>query len=181
MTFQTSIDTDQGYGTFGNLYSDAPHVVETFILRSPNPANNVYGRFFTTSSTEGIARAGGSRIGNIGSAGFLINPHHNASYGTQSQGPLSSTLTLPNEIEAEFLTRGFIYANVQSGDTGVPRIGDYIFYSVNDGSLYASNQFPLDPPSQTEFANARIDQFDPNSPGLCVIEVILVPLQDLII
>lgn len=179
MTFQSNIYQIQSFGNVGELYSDAPYVVEPYILNSSNINNNVYGRFFTTASnTEGIVKAGGALIGTLNrAAGFLVNTKVNASYGTQSGGPLDSTLNLANGVTGEFLTRGFIYVNIVGVPAGNINIGDGVFYNQTDGSLAVMTTGIVFP--GYTFAYARIEVYDPVTlPGLAVIEVFDFPYKE---
>lgn len=175
MAFQQNVFKYQGTGVYGGMYSDAPRVVQSFILNSSDAANNVYGRAFTKDAVQGFAYAGGIPAGNVSFAGFLVNPKVTPSFG-DGVNPLNPTLTLENGQVGEFLTRGFIYVNLLSTGT----VGDNIYYNVVTGGLVASNTHldsPLGPPGSA-FAHARVAVYNVTTPGLAIIEVIDVPLQE---
>jgi hypothetical protein len=176
MSFQFSVNQYQGSGVIGSLYSDAPLVVQSFILNSASAANNVYGRAFTKNAVEGYAYAGGTPAGNVSFAGFLVDPKITPSYGTSAGGPLAPTLTLQNGQVGSFLTRGFIYVNLPAPAI----VGDNIYYNVVTGELVSANTHLSAPtaPAGTAFAHARVAIFNVTLPGLAIIEVIDVPLQE---
>jgi hypothetical protein len=165
MAFQQTVSLKQGFGVVGGIYADSPSRVETFNILSGDPANNIFGRGFTVLS-EGVAQAGGTGI----FAGFLVNTKLNASTGTVSGGPLASTLTLPNNVVAEFLTMGIITVALPSA----ANIGDYVYYNTATGAL--TTQAPGSAPAVgTAFAHAVVDYFTVTQAGLAVIKVTTVP------
>lgn len=128
MGFQSTVDINQGFGVIGELFLDGPVRAQPLTIDSADAANNVIGRYFTIDAeNDNKARAGGT--GAI--AGILANPKVYASYGTSVGGPLAPTLTLPNEVEAEFVTMGSVIVTLPEAAV----IGDLVTYHTTTGVL----------------------------------------------
>ena len=130
MTFQTSIRTDQASGFVGDLAVDFPPVAQPGALNSGDAANNVVGRVFTHTGTEGVFAAGGAGA----FAGILANRAEYASYGTTAGGPLAPSTTLPNGAIGDFLLQhpGVF---VELSTAFAP--GYYVTYATATGALGA--------------------------------------------
>lgn len=100
MAFQTTIRADIGAGIVGDLALEGPIVAQPGTLNSADAANNVIGRAFTQTATEGVMAAGGTGV----FAGILANRAVYASGGTSAGGSLAPTTTLRNGEIAEFVT-----------------------------------------------------------------------------
>ena len=172
MGFQTTILDRQAYGNVGEFFDDSPRRVETAILESADPADNVFGRVFTrigqtTDCPAQIVEAGGTGV----FVGFLIGPKEHASYGTVGDA-LAPSLTLPNYVNAALCNMGVIYVKLPA----VANVGDLVLYAEADGALSTILPGAALPVGQ-QFAHAVVDQFqvadvDPNdSEYLAVIRI----------
>lgn len=102
MPFQSEVRTDLASGMIGEAAFTGPIRDYRYILNSGSADNNVFGRVFTFTGTEGEVQAGGD-IAN-GFAGVLVNPKEHASYGATN--PLDPSMTLPNGISASIREMG---------------------------------------------------------------------------
>lgn len=128
MTFQTTVKKDQAFGVVGELFLDGPLRAQPLILESVDAAYNVIGRAFTlVDGSDTKAQAGGTGV----FAGILANPKVYASYGTQAGGPLAPTLTLANEVVAEFVQMGQMIVALPAA----ANIGDLVTYNTTTGLL----------------------------------------------
>lgn len=124
---QTAVYFDQALGVVGEIILDGPVIARPYRLDSDDAADNVFGRAFTVTG-QGTAQAGGT--GSF--AGILAGPKQHVHYGTSAGGPLAATMTLTNNITAEFiaLTAGMVVA-VPAACT----IGDLVVFDTDDGVL----------------------------------------------
>lgn len=106
MPFQSSVRFDSAYGVPGEYATDGPNRAEPGIVRSAAPANNIFGRFFSMDSAAPDVWRAGDPTGNGERFAIMTSPKQHASYGTAAGGPLAPTLTIPNEVTAEFTTMG---------------------------------------------------------------------------
>ena len=104
MAFQSSVNTDLGFGVIGEQFLAGDVRATPATIVSGSAANNVVGRAFTVSNggdSSGdciTAAAGGTGI----FAGILANPKSYASVGTTA-GTLVPTLALPNYTNGELV------------------------------------------------------------------------------
>lgn len=160
MSFQSTVFLQQGFGIPGELFDDAPHKAEPFIINSADAANNIFGRCFTIVS-EGIAAAGGTGV----FGGFLVNPKGSAAFGTAGD-PLAASLTLPNYAQGELLTMGSIIVTLPA----VAAIGDLVLFDNLTGDLTTIAPGAALPVGKT-FAQAKVDRFTVSGAGNAVISV----------
>ncbi len=164
---QKQVYANQAAGFYGEFYDNSPIRSEPFILRSPNAANNVFGRAFTiVPGEDGVAQAGGTGI----FAGYLINPKEHASFGTQAGGPLAPTLTLPNEVVASLVNMGCLYTYLPAATA----IGDLVIYDTATGELATVAPGAL-VPGGFAYGYAVVNRFNVNGAGIAVIRVTDVP------
>jgi hypothetical protein len=158
--FQSTVSLSMGAGVIGELFNDGPRRCQTATIVSGSAANNVFGRGFSYASNfTAQAGNGGAR----GFAGILVGPKEQALLG-DTNGTLDPSLTLPNNIQAEFLTMGSVWVALGAA----ANIGDYVFYNNTTGVLttLAPGTTPV---TGTTFANAVVDYFDLAAAGLAVI------------
>jgi hypothetical protein len=130
MGFQSTVNINAGYGVIGEIFVDGPTRADTLRVNSSGTANTV-GFAFTKSNSTGIATVGGAITnGSTVFAGILANPKVGASIGTTS-GTLVPTLTIPDNVMAEFLTMGVVVVNSTNGGN----IGDQVQYVTATGAL----------------------------------------------
>jgi hypothetical protein len=129
MTFQNSIDYDQGFGVVGEIAFDGPTRALPGILDSESAANNIVGRWFTRNA-DGTFAAGGTGY----EGGILANPKTHAAQGTIADGTLAPTLTLRNGETGEFVTEGEIIVSLAAAAAQ----GDDVHYAIADGALTAA-------------------------------------------
>lgn len=129
---QTTVRYDLTFGVPGEAKMDNPgRIVRPGLLNSASAAYNIVGATFFTSPVAGGAVAAGGAIGAANQPwGILCNPKAYAAYGTTS-GPLNPTMTLPNNMEAEFMMAGELCISVP----GVCSIGDLVTYNTTTGAL----------------------------------------------
>lgn len=164
---QSQVYLNQGTGVYGELYDNSPSRVRSLILRSASSSYNVFGRAFTwVAGQDGVVQAGGSGV----FAGYLVNPKQHASYGTTAGGPLAPTLTLPNEVVADILNMGCIFALLPA----TASVGDLVVYNTTTGVL--ATVAPGDPiPGGSSYGYATVDQFPVINAGIAIIRVTDVP------
>jgi len=104
-TFQQSINYDFGFGIPGEISRDGPLRAHFGYLNSASAANNAFGSVFTMNGDGKTVGAGGT--GTV--YGILANPKQHVT-GGNTNGPLSPTFTLPNNITADFVQFGKIVA-----------------------------------------------------------------------
>ena len=168
---QSSVAAVMGFGVVGEAFLDRMSRVQPGILDTATAANNVFGRAFTVSAgadgTPGSAitvEAGGT--GNF--AGILVNPKNHASYGTSAGGPLAASLTLPNNVVAEFCkdADGIIvtFADEEANE------GDWVEFAQATGVLSPLAPMAAATVGSTIIDGARVERYDVTS-GLAVISL----------
>lgn len=156
MAFQTSVSRNQGFGVVGEIFSNGPTRVKSYILNSGAVPNTV-GYAFTMVS-EGQAKCGGAGV----FAGILINPKAHALYGT-SAGTLAPTLVIPEDAQGELLTMGEVIVSL----TTAANIGDGVYYVDATGALGAGTATT----GQTQIPNAKVTRYTLSAAGLATIEL----------
>lgn len=127
--FQSSIRYDFTFGVPGEVLKDGPLRSRPGFIVSDDPALNIIGSTaFTQAASGGSVKAGGTGI----FAGLLCNPKVYPGYGTVSGGPLAPTLTLPNNMTAEFMMMGYMVAKLANANV---LIGDALMYATATGLL----------------------------------------------
>lgn len=164
MAFQQAVFIELGSGVPGELYADAPSIVESYTINSvSHPEYNIIGATACTITSQGFCQAGAG--GTLGFAGILVDPKNIALFGAGGQ-PLAPTLTVPNFTQVECLTEGKIWVTLPAA----ANIGDYVVYNNTTGAL--STITPTTPlASGTSFANAIVDYYQVTQGGLAVINV----------
>ena len=128
MGFQTSVRYDYTFGQPGEIKFDGPKRVQTGLINSSSAAYNIVGATaFTQANSGGTFGAGGTGI----FVGLLANPKVYASVGTSSLGPLGPTLTVPNNVQGEFLIMGEVTVSVPAACN----IGDLLTYDTTTGAI----------------------------------------------
>ena len=163
-SFQSTVYVNQGFGVPGELFTDQPYRSQSFILDSAEASYNVIGATAYTVLSQGVAQAGNGSS-NYGYAGILADPKVYALYGVNG-APLSPTLVLPNQIQAELVSMGSMIVTLPN----TANVGDYVFYDNTTGAL-ESVAPTATPPSGKTFANALVDYFTVTASGLAVITI----------
>lgn len=155
MPFQGTVNTTQGFGVIGEIFTDSPTRAKSYILNSAaNPIGNAY-----TISSEGVVVLGGTGV----FAGILVDPKTYALKGTTS-GTLTPTLTLPQYTQGELLTMGEIIVYLNSASAA---IGDGVYYDNTTGALYAGTAST----GQTQVPNCKVSRYTLSAAGLATIEL----------
>lgn len=130
MPFQTTVNQNYAFGVPGEILLSGPWRSAPYNINSASAAYNIIGATaFTTS--DGVAAAAGGVIGNgVVFAGILANPKEYATYGG-STGPLSPTLTLPNNWIGDFCTMGLLLATLPAACA----VGDQVLMDTTTGAL----------------------------------------------
>lgn len=127
--FQSTLRYDYTFGVPGELLRDGPNRTRPGFIQSSSAALNIVGATaFTQAAAGGAVQAGGTGI----FAGLLCNPKVYPGFGTTAGGPLAPTLTLPNNIQGEFLEMGLMCAVM--ANAGV-LVGDIVMYATATGVL----------------------------------------------
>jgi hypothetical protein len=164
MGFQSSVQIFTGFGVPGELYQDAPSIVQSYTLNSALASYNVIGAAAFTVTSQGFAQAGSG--GALGFAGILVDPKNQALFGAAGGAPLSPTLVLPNYAQGELLSMGIIVVTLP----GAAAIGDWVVYDNTTGALETvASGAGL--PSGKSWANAIVTQYTVSGAGLAVIQV----------
>lgn len=131
MSIQNSIRQFPTDGFPGDFALDGPIRSQPVLLRSSDPTQNVIGRAVThLAATDGVAIAGGTGT----FAGILTNSKIYASLGGAT-GPLSPTLTLPNELPVQATT---VASGIYVITSTTANIGDGVAYNNTTGILAAA-------------------------------------------
>lgn len=126
--FQQNVRYDFAFGQPGEIKYDGPKRFNSGSINSASAAYNIVGATaYTQPAAGGAFVAGGT--GNF--AGILANPKVYASIGTTALGPLGPTLTLPNQVQAEFAMMAELVVSVPAACN----IGDLLTYSTTTGAL----------------------------------------------
>lgn len=128
MSFQTSVRFDYAFGVPGEIKYDGPSRAQPGFIVSASAAYNIVGATaYTQANSGGAVAAGGTNP----FFGLLANPKIYASFGTTGGGPLAPTMTLPNDVEGEFLQMGYMVATMPAACN----IGDQVTYNLTTGAL----------------------------------------------
>ena len=131
-SFQTAVPYDYAFGLPGEIKYSGPVRAKPGYINSASAAYNIVGAtIFTSPNSGGTVAAGGAIAAGTTFYGLLANPKLYASFGTTAGGPLAPTMTLPNLIEAEFLTMGEVVVSVP----GPCNIGDLLTYNTTTGAI----------------------------------------------
>jgi hypothetical protein len=160
MGFQSTVSIAQGFGVPGELYTDAPHKAQSFILESALATYNIIGATAFTVTSQGIAAAGGTNP----FAGILANPKVAPLQGTLAGGSLAPTLVLPNEAQADIVSMGDLIVTLPAAAA----IGDLVVYDNTTGALSTIAPGAGLPVGKT-FAQAKVSFFTVAAAGLAVI------------
>ena len=101
------------------------------LLNSASAAYNIVGATFLTQYSDGTFKAGGLIGSNNSLGGVLCKPKNYASCGTSADGPLAATLTLANNVMAEFLDMGYLCISVPAAC----KPGDALVYNTTTGAI----------------------------------------------
>ncbi len=164
MAFQTTVRADIGAGIVGDLAFEGPLVAQPGVLNSGSAANNVIGRAFTQTGTEGVFAAGGAGA----FAGILANHAVYAGSGTSAGGSLAATTTLRNGEIGEFVkeTCG-IFVNLNAAFN----VGYYVVYSITTGELGAVPTGADVPVGYVILPGAFVERYSSAAAGLAVISI----------
>lgn len=138
MGFQSTVNTELGFGLPGELFDNTPRRSAPWELyTASHPEYNVPGRAFTATtadpadgSASGVAVAGGTGV----FVGLLANPKVSAGYG-DSTGTLAPSTALPNYSIGELVTMGHIIVAVPAACS----LGDQLQYNTTTGVLGTVN------------------------------------------
>lgn len=165
MTFQSTVRFDNAFGVVGEIRYDGPKRAKPGLLNTTLPANNVIGRAFTLNGDGQTIGAGGTGT----FWGILANPKTYAAQGTSAGGTLAPTLTLANNVEAEFVDMGFVI--IQPTNTGT-LIGMDVHFVQADGTLITVAAGTAPAAGNTKVPNATIDYVpQPNALGMAVVRL----------
>lgn len=132
MGFQSTVNTNTGFGVVGELFLDGPLRAQPGIIDSTGATYpNRVGRAFTNvAGSDGHMTVGGTGV----FAGILANPKVYPNNGTSAGGTLAASLDLPQYSKGEFVynTTGLI-VNLETD----ANIGDTIDFDQTTGALYA--------------------------------------------
>ena len=157
MSFQSNIQTHQGFGVPGEIFQNVPWTVLSYTLNSSGTPNVVGSTAYTITS-EGFAQAGNG--GTLGFAGILCAPKSYVLQGVDG-APLAATEEIPDFIQAELLTDGMMAVLLPAS----ANIGDYVIYDNTTGAL--ATMAPSDIiPSGFSSANAVVSQFTQSVSGI---------------
>ena len=136
MPFQSTVNIGLAAGVIGEKSVDGPSRVVKRRINSGGANPNVIGFAFTaiiTAGVVGVASVGGAITnGTSIFAGLLVNPKAYSSAGG-STGPLSPTMTLPDQSEGEFALMGQFWVAL----TTAANAGDQVIYNTTTGALAA--------------------------------------------
>jgi len=170
MTFQSSVELQQGFGVIGELYSNSPVRSSTYVLDSG--VDNIIGRAFTlnTGANEAGFTSSTAQMGGTGTyAGIFANPKAQASFGVAGN-TLAPTLIVADGEIGEMVTMGQIIVKLEN----TANIGDTVYFAEADGTL-VSVAAGGSQPANTQPAYARVIGFTVGSDELAVIEVTQTP------
>jgi len=154
MPFQSTVANQQGFGVPGEMFTNSPHIAQTFTLVSASAAYNIIGATCCTVTSQGFCEAGS---GGGDFAGFLVNPKVYPLLGTTGN-TLAPSLVLPNEGIAELLTMGTIIVTLPAN----ANIGDLVVYDDTTGAI-ATIAPAAALPVGKKFANAIVKYITANA------------------
>lgn len=170
MGFQAApVRFDQGYGVVGEHVFDGPKRAEPGLTNSADPTMNVFGRAFSLDGANPGKWRAGDPAGNGERVAIMTGPKQHASYGTQAGGPLAPTITIANNITAEFSTMGQILVQCRDAANVV---GNIVRYVKATGEIVTAVPGAAADPLLGEIPNAvvvRVPQ--PAALGLAVIQL----------
>jgi hypothetical protein len=166
MTLQKNVLFDYGFGVVGESRKHGARRAKPGFIVTTDPTQNVVGRAFTQPGAGGAVSAGGTGI----FYGILAWPKQYASRGTAAGGPLAPTLTLPNNVEAEFVEAD--YALVVMMSNASVQIGDYVVFANATGVLTSVRPGAALPANSTQILGAVVNDLpQPTAGGLCTISL----------
>ena len=169
MAFQSSVNTDLGFGVIGEAFLEGPWRATPANIYTADATKNVVGRAFTY--TNGADSSGDAAVvvaGGTGAfAGILSNPKTYALVGTSAGGTLAPTLTLPNYTIGEFCneTAGIVVTLAGAAD-----VGYWVEFVQATGVLNAIAAGAPVTVGSTIIKGARIERYDVAS-GLAVMSL----------
>jgi hypothetical protein len=161
MTFQQSVREDQASGIVGEFAFDGPQRAFRYNVVSEDPANNEFGRAFTTITDDQTVQAGGNGV----FAGIMVCPKQHALRG-DAVGTLNPSIALPNDVGADFATMGQIFVALETS----AEIGDSVVYD-SEGRLSAISPSANLGAGQTQILGAQVVRCDLDESGLAIIEL----------
>lgn len=164
MAFPTTVRADIAVGFVGDLAFEGPLKAEPAVLNSADAANNVIGRAFTGTGTDGEAQAGGDGY----FIGILANKAEYTTAGTAAGGALAPSTTLRNGEVGDFvrMTPG-IFVTLSNAFN----VGDYVTYTAATGALNAIAQNAVLPGSQRLIPGASVVRYSSATSGLAIISL----------
>lgn len=169
MGFQSSVNTDAGFGVIGEIFLEGPLRAQPANIYTADATKNVVGRAFTvTNGADSSGDAITVVAGGTGKfAGILGNPKIYASVGTSAGGTLAATLTVPNYTIGEFITEtaGMVITLPSAAD-----VGYWVEYHQTTGVLNAIAAGASPSATSTIIAGAIIERYDVAS-GLAVMSL----------
>lgn len=162
MAFPTTVRADIAVGFVGDLAFEGPLKAEPAVLDSADAADNVIGRAFTGTGTDGEARAGGTGY----FVGILANKAEYTTAGTAAGGALAPTTTLRNGEVGDFV-RQCAGIFVTLADAFAP--GYYVIYNATTGVLNSIPQGTAVPGGWALVPGGSVVRYSSASGGLAVI------------
>jgi hypothetical protein len=132
--FQSTVNVGYAFGVPGEFIKDGPRRVVRRQINSGGASPNVIGYAYTAANGTGVASVGGAIINGASIfAGILVGPKEYSSAGGAS-GPLSPTLSLPDNTDGDFalMGNGLVVALSTAAN-----IGDQVIYNTTTGALAA--------------------------------------------
>lgn len=171
---QSAVNFVRALGVPGEILFYGPTRSQAAILNSVSPAYNIIGAtafgVLTAASDQNpnapiVAKAG--NLNTLFFAGILVNPKSYSSNGGAG-GPLSATLTLPNNQNAELLTMGEIIVTMPAACA----VGDLVICDNTTGALATVPAGTSDPGGGKSFVpNATVTRYSPTGGGLAAIRL----------
>ncbi|MGV7078483.1 structural cement protein Gp24 [Testudinibacter sp. P80/BLE/0925] len=130
MTFQKTVNFEQGFGVPGDIHLDSPIRAESLVVDSKGAQKNHYGYAYTKDASTNIAQVGGAIGAGKVFAGIMVNSKEAALYGGAT-GTLEPTLAIPDNSQADFAVMADIVVQVSTAC----KIGDFVVYDETTGAL----------------------------------------------
>lgn len=127
MAFFSQIFDGLPRGVPGDIANYGPHRGTARMMNSDDPANNVFGRFFTLDA-DGHAQAGGE--GAFG--GILIHSKEHVSYGTDNFA-YGARFSIPNGVVGTLMEMGCVFIQLPEGVNA--NEGDTLNYDTTTGVI----------------------------------------------
>lgn len=156
MSFQSTVNVQQGFGVPGELNLVSPTRIESLVINSNGATPNVYGYAATKSNATNVAQMGGVITnGSTVFAGIMVNPKAAALWGVVNQGTLAPTLAIPDNTQADFLTMGdpTVFVNTACN------IGDLVAYNTTTGALSTYAPGGTVPTGCAQVPNAKVYRY----------------------